>query len=375
MSATDAPVVPAGASTAGVTAPALGGLRLVAIGGHALLAGAWWLRIGIPTDPVTMFFLLWLAAIAWRWGLPWRRHLDFARDWWPALATLLFYIYTRGLADDLGLAPHVRLPVTVDRWLGFGELPTQRLQQLLCGSTCTVDGGRWYDTLFTATYTTHFFCGLILATVLWLRDRSEWVRWMRRYLTLNLAGLCVYVLYPMAPPWMASDRGAFTPPIERITGRGGSGPGLRLADLTMGPVANPVAAMPSLHAGTACLVAFFAISVLRWRLRWLMLLYPLMMATAVVYLGEHYLVDTLAGAALAGAVMAGCARWERRSAGAGQGRRRDDPGAGAAYVGGELPVLGHDDDDPAGRLGGHQVADHVVGDHAAGAEEDLDATR
>jgi membrane-associated phospholipid phosphatase len=116
----------------------------------------------------------------------------------------------------------------------------------------------------------------------------------------------------MVPPWMASDDGAFTPAIERMTGRGGHGPGLQLAQLVMGPIGNSVAAMPSLHAGTAALVAFYGIASLRSRLRWLLLLYPLTMTTALVYFGEHYVVDAIAGAALAGLVMLACSAWERR---------------------------------------------------------------
>jgi membrane-associated phospholipid phosphatase len=38
------------------------------------------------------------------------------------------------------------------------------------------------------------------------------------------------------------------------------------------------------------------------------------MSLALVYLGEHYVVDTIAGAGLAGLVIVGCRRWERRRA-------------------------------------------------------------
>src|SRR4051794_24886496 len=110
---------PAGASPSPLPGVRLEGTRLVAIGGYAIVAAVWWFHVGIPADPITMFFLLWLAAVAWRWGVPWRRHLDFARDWWPALATLVFYTYTRGFADQLGIAAHVTLPITLDRWIGF----------------------------------------------------------------------------------------------------------------------------------------------------------------------------------------------------------------------------------------------------------------
>jgi hypothetical protein len=315
MAAIETPAPPKAGTHPALRATSPSRVRLIAMTAFAILAGGWWLRVGIPADPISSFVWLWLAAIAWRWGVPLRRHLEFARDWWPALATLLFYTYTRGFADGLGIAPHQRMPIVVDRWLGFGELPTQRLQHWLCGSSCADMGaGRWYDTIFTATYATHFVCGLILAVVLWLRNRDQWVMWMRRYLVLNLAGLSIYVVFPMVPPWMASDNGAFSPPIERMTGRGGSGPGLQLAQLVMGPIANTVAAMPSLHAGTACLVAFYGIAHLRSRLRWALLLYPLTMTTALVYFGEHYVVDALAGALLAGLVMLGCRLWERRRA-------------------------------------------------------------
>ena len=36
------------------------------------------------------------------------------------------------------------------------------------------------------------------------------------------------------------------------------------------------------------------------------------MCTTLVYYGEHYVVDVLAGAVLAALVMAGCGLWERR---------------------------------------------------------------
>lgn len=340
------------------------------------LAGLWAVQIGVPADRVSIMVWLWLAAIMWRWGVPLRSHLDFVKDWWPAFAILVFWTYSRGLADNLGAPIRVTMPIEADRWLGGGELPTQRLQALLCAPSCGDPSvGAWYDTIFTATYLTHFVTGMTLALVLWLRSRHQWAAWLRRYLGLNLVGLAICVAYPMQPPWMATMGGHIDPGVYRLTGRGGSVLGVHVSQMVMGPIGNQVAAMPSLHAGTACLVALFAVSRLRSPWRWAALGYPLMMGFTLVYYGEHYVIDVLAGYLLAVAVHAAFGWWERRSGGAGERAGRDQAGAGAPYVVRQLAVRGDHHDDPAGRLGRDQLTDDVVGDDAGRAEEDLDPAR
>src|SRR3546814_6479134 len=91
----------------------------------------------------------------------------------------------------------------------------------LCGSPCERGSEpRWYDLVLAVVYTSHFVVGLTIAVVLWLRNRVEWKRWMRRYVAANLAALVVYVLYPMAPPWLASNEGRLESEVLRITARG-----------------------------------------------------------------------------------------------------------------------------------------------------------
>jgi membrane-associated phospholipid phosphatase len=57
---------------------------------------------------------------------------------------------------------------------------------------------------------------------------------------------------------------------------------------------DPVAAMPSMHAAFSLLVGLVLWS-LRPRWGWIALAYPLGMATAVLYTGDHYIVDIVAG--------------------------------------------------------------------------------
>ena len=91
----------------------------------------------------------------------------------------------------------------------------------------------------------------------------------------------------------------------------------------------PVAAMPSLHAGTAILVACYGIWRLRSPLRWLLLVYPALMCVALVYFAEHYVIDLIAGGALAVLVMVLASAWERRQA----RRAAEQPAAETAPAG------------------------------------------
>jgi hypothetical protein len=281
---------------------------------YAIAFGLGVVLIGVPTDPFQLFGWLWLATIAFNIRAPWRSHLVFARDWWPAFALLVLYLYSRGLSDEWFAFPvHWTMPIRFDEWIGGGTLPTQRLQNALCASPCTSSSPpRWYDEVLTTVYFTHFVAGLAVAVVLWLRDRALWLPWMRRYVVINFAALVIYILYPMAPPWLAAKEGFIHDQIPRLTGRGWDDLGLGGFHVALAKVGNPVAAMPSLHGGLAMLIAMYGIVRLRSAWRWLLLVYPLLMATALIYYGEHYVIDILAGWALAGAVMAGCHWWERR---------------------------------------------------------------
>lgn len=287
--------------------------RALAMSGYVVVLAIWIYLIGIPNDPVGVTLWLWLMTIAWNIDAPRDRHLDFMRDWWRPILLFAGYWFLRGLADETWIDVHVTAPVRADEWLGSGTVPTITLQREWCGDPCNPEAApRWYDVLLTTTYASHFLAALTIAGVLWLRNRDEWLRWMRRYIAILYAGLVIYFVYPMAPPWMASKLGVIGE-VHRMTGRGWSELGLHRQSMVLMGMPNKVAAMPSLHAGIAFLIAFYAISRLRSPLRWLLILYPLAMSTALVYFGEHYVVDTIAGAALALLVLVGCSAYERRA--------------------------------------------------------------
>src|SRR5439155_19435120 len=161
--------------------------------------------VGLPgTDPIQAFVWLWAATVAWRSDQPWREHLRFARDWVPVVVLLEVYNLSRGFADN-GATPHVLELVHADRamfgWLTGGPVPTVWLQQHLYDPAVI----HWWDVLASWVYFSHFVAGLGVAVVLWLRDRTRWAAFMRRWFVLSAAGLVTYFVYPAAPPWWAAQ--------------------------------------------------------------------------------------------------------------------------------------------------------------------------
>jgi membrane-associated phospholipid phosphatase len=168
---------------------------------------------------------------------------------------------------------------------------------------------RWYDIVGSITYFTHFIVPVAAAVILWVVDRRQWVRYVRRFATVVLTACACFVMLPTVPPWMASSTSdqydyRILPPLHRSTGRGWHELGLSAfthAWETGRDWANPVAALPSLHAAYALFVVAFLLPTVRRRwVKAAMLIFPLMMAASLVYFGEHYVVDVLAGWALVG---------------------------------------------------------------------------
>jgi membrane-associated phospholipid phosphatase len=210
--------------------------------------------------------------------------------------------------NRLGFGLHVSGPADVDRSV-FGAVPSVWLQARL------VDGSaHWYDAAAALVYVTHFVSIPLVTGVAWFLLRDRFAAWVAAILTFTTVGMSVYVLYPAAPPWLASDRGEIGV-VNRVSSPGWDYLHLNLVgklivDGQQG--SNPVAAMPSLHAGSAMLVALFLWPLANAWWRTALLGYVLLMAVALVYTGEHYVVDVVAGWLTAGVAVAVGAAVRRR---------------------------------------------------------------
>ena len=267
-------------------------------------------RTGVPTGRAPLAIIIISGLLLTSIGRSWRQSAQVVLDWLPFTAVLLLYDRTRGVADALGIGLHEKDILDAEKWLFGGVEPTVWLQQHLYNPAHVY----WYDALCTLVYTSHFLATPILAAILWLRDRALWVRYISRVVLLAVAGLITYCLFPEAPPWYAAESG-LSPPVERLSARGWiwlhAGNLNEVLANAQKAGSNPVAAMPSLHAAFAVLVAIMIGVQLRSRWRWLLVLYPAAMGYTLVYCGEHYVLDLVAGAIYAVVVHLALNRWER----------------------------------------------------------------
>jgi len=268
---------------------------------------------GVPTGRLDLMTMIVVGLAITSIGYGWRRLLQVVLDWLPFTLVLMVYDLSRSVATALNMPLHESDIASAENWLFGGNNPTVWLQQHFY----TPHTVHWYDAVATLVYTSHFLATPTLAAVLWLRNRAVWLAFVTRVIALAFAGLITYVLFPEAPPWLAARDGLIDP-VGRLSARGWiwlhAGDVKHLLDNAQHDGSNPVAAMPSLHVAFATLVALCIAARLRGRLRYLMALYPVAMGVVLVYTGEHYVLDLVAGVAYALGIHALVSRWERSRA-------------------------------------------------------------
>jgi len=182
-----------------------------------------------------------------------------------------------------------------------------------------------------AIYLPQFF-GILVALFALKSPRAERMAWT--FFVVNALGVLVYILYPAAPPWYVMTHG---PGPADLAARGNAAGaarfdallGIRFFEGFYARNPNPFGAMPSLHTAypTAALWQVWHRGV-RWQLP--AALFALLIGFSAVYLSHHYILDVLAGAAVAGIA---CAAVD------GTVRARTKNGAALGSVGAPVAVL------------------------------------
>jgi membrane-associated phospholipid phosphatase len=215
------------------------------------------------------------------------------RDWLPVFAVLLAYDLIRGVADRGVISTHYSIPVDIDKALGFGQVPTIRLQDALY----TPGHIHVWDVAAFGFWFSHFLGPLLVGAALWLFAYRFFHRYVACIVVLAVMGLLTYVLFPAAPPWLAAQHG-YIDHTYRINHQVVQWLPIPKADALFQSGtrwSNDVAAVPSLHAAYAMMIALFLWPRVGSRWRPLLAIYAVGMGLSLIYLGEHYLFDVLLG--------------------------------------------------------------------------------
>jgi hypothetical protein len=199
---------------------------------------------------------------------------------------------------------HLDYPARVDRILGLGEMPNVRLQRWF-----SVPGKiRKRDQVLVWSHWLWFlFPHGTVAYILW-RHPERFPRTAALTYAVFDLGLIGYWAVPTAPPWYASLHGRLGEQGDVAIRRMMVEHGEAFWKDSWEPMyavlgGNPLAAMPSLHFATSLQAAHLLSEAgpVEGAIGWT---YALTLGFALVYLGEHYLIDLLVGATLTESVRA-----------------------------------------------------------------------
>ncbi len=206
------------------------------------------------------------------------------------LEARIVFAFIRGIVDDAGFAHERNVLPAIDRLLGFGESPGQRLQSVFFAGHITR-----FDQFWLGIYASWFIVPTVLTAYIVIFKWELIGSYAPMRLLVYFLPLPIYLFMPSEPPWMLPH-------------------GLRIASLVSEGIpydSNPFAAFPSMHVLTPATIAAW----LWWKrlnvLAVVFSVYTAMTIFAVLYLGEHYGVDVLASLALAPILLIITARIER----------------------------------------------------------------
>jgi hypothetical protein len=199
---------------------------------------------------------------------------------------------------------HVRYPIVADRIIGLGQVPSARLQRRFAHSGEINN----FERVLVWCHWMWFLVPHASVVYVRLRDPERFPSAAARMYAVFDLGAVFYWAIPTAPPWWAAAHGHFgegeQPGVRRMMIEYGERFwGERWTDLYDVLGGNPLAAMPSLHFATSLMAARLLSETgpVAGAIGWL---YACTLGLALVYLGEHYAIDLVGGAALAESVRA-----------------------------------------------------------------------
>lgn len=154
---------------------------------------------------------------------------------------------------------------------------------------------------------------VLMAVYLYTRHRHEYYVARNAFLISGAIAVVIYWAYPVAPPRLVPEAGLIDTMAvyDRVSYNAQEASAF----------VNPYAAVPSLHFGWSLLLAVVVARVGNHPVAWALgVLWPVAMFLAVIMTGNHFVLDTVAGAVVSFAGLWLALWWNRR-----EGRQRPNP--------------------------------------------------
>ena len=247
--------------------------------GFSIVFGAVLLLSDDLLSSATSIIFLLLTPVAGAAGYRWRRW----RAWLTLVMIALSYEALAGVIDAVADVNRVWSFFDFDKYL-WGFNLTGWVQSSLLSGSMTDFTVVLYQLLMPVIFVTSFF--------IWHKNHRTFGRYVTAMLLTSYAALLTFLVLPTAPPWI----GGAASNLVRTSGLG-SVPG-SLAPFAVFFEPNEFAAFPSLHAAYMVICSYFLLKIDR-RIGSAAVLLTGGILFSTLYLGQHYLVDLLAGTAYA----------------------------------------------------------------------------
>jgi membrane-associated phospholipid phosphatase len=148
--------------------------------------------------------------------------------------------------------------------------------------------------LVNTIYTIFYYPALIIFSIWAYRyHRQQYIIVRNVFLVSAAIAFTCFALFPLAPPRMLSELGF----IDTMATHGA----VHYESSVLSSLANPYAAMPSLHFGWTMLIGMAIIYIARsWWLKAVGIILPLFMLISIVATANHFILDAVGGAVVIG---------------------------------------------------------------------------
>ncbi|MDZ7263246.1 MAG: phosphatase PAP2 family protein [candidate division KSB1 bacterium] len=226
-----------------------------------------WITVGV--------FLIFLVIIKLK--PQWR----FIRDWLPFGFCIAIYTNLHDTVHFANQSDVQHWLIKIDQWL-FGVQPCVWAEQFIHPTLTDI---------FIAAYANYFVLNICVAVVLYFQKRYQEFRYtLVTTIICYYMGYFLFIIFPAAPPrivlkpfFTVSLHGHILEPIKHaieVSAQDSRG------------------AFPSLHCAVSFVSMFFGWRYLRWMF-WVMVPMVIMLVISTIYLRHHYVIDLIAGLALA----------------------------------------------------------------------------